>query len=211
MKIYRLYLSLSKKYGRPRDFWAKWCKRKKTWQEKEEIVIGAILTQRTSWKNVEMALKNLRGMKALSIKGIYQAGRKNIKLLENPIRPSGFYKQKAQRLFRLCKFIIENHKSLERFFKQSLKTCREQLLELPGIGPETADSILLYAGYKPVFVIDEYTRRFVKKHNLSDKLSYEHLQYLFEKSLPKDVKVYQDFHAMIVLEGKGTSWDLVVG
>ena len=208
MKIYQLYLSLSKKYGTPKEFWKKWCKRNKTWQDKEEIVLGAILTQRTSWQNVELVFKNLREANILSIEKIYQVGKKSRGSLEELIRSSGFYKQKAQRLFQLCKFIIENHKSLERFFGQDLKTCRQQLLKIYGIGPETADSILLYAGDKPIFVIDEYTRRFVKKHKLSTKFSYDYLQDLFQKNLPRNVKTYQDFHAMIVLEGKGTSWDL---
>lgn len=208
-KIYQLYISLLRKYGKPRDFWRKWCKKEKTKKDKEEIIFGAILTQRASWKNVELALKNLREAKILSIEKIYQVGEKNRESLEKLIRPSGFYRQKAKRLFILSKFVVENFKTLENFFKQDLKTCREQLLELPGIGTETADSILLYAGQKPIFVIDEYTRRFVKEHNLSNKLSYNYLQNLFQKSLPQDIKIYQDFHAMIVIEGKGTDWDLV--
>lgn len=209
-EIYQLYIFFLRKYGKPRDFWGKWCKRQKTKKDKEEILFGAILTQRTSWKNVELALKNLREAKILSIEKIYQVGEKNNReSLEKLIRPAGFYRQKAKRLFILSKFIVENFKTLENFLKQDLKTCREQLLELSGIGTETADSILLYAGQKPIFVIDEYTRRFVKEHNLSNKLSYDYLQDLFQKSLPQDVKIYQDFHAMIVLEGKGTDWDLV--
>jgi len=208
-KIYQLYISLLRKYGKPRDFWRKWCKKEKTKKDKEEIIFGAILTQRASWKNVELALKNLREARILSIEKIYQVGEKNRESLEKLIRPSGFYRQKAKRLFILSRFIVENFKTLENFFKQDLKTCREQLLELPGIGTETADSILLYAGQKPTFVIDEYTRRFVKEHNLSNKLSYDYLQNLFQKSLPQDIKIYQDFHAMIVIEGKGTDWDLV--
>jgi len=155
-----------------------------------------------------LVFKNLREANILSIEKIYQVGKKSRGSLEELIRSSGFYKQKAQRLFQLCKFIIENHKSLERFFGQNLKTCRQQLLKIYGIGPETADSILLYAGDKPIFVIDEYTRRFVKKHKLSTKFSYDYLQDLFQKNLPRNVKTYQDFHAMIVLEGKGTGWDL---
>jgi len=209
-EIYQLYIFFLRKYGKPRDFWGKWCKRQKTKKDKEEILFGAILTQRTSWKNVELALKNLREAKILSIEKIYQVGEKNNReSLEKLIRPAGFYRQKAKRLFILSKFIVENFKTLENFLKQDLKTCREQLLELSGIGTETADSILLYAGQKPIFVIDEYTRRFVKEHNLSNKLSYDYLQDLFQKSLPQDVKIYQDFHAMIVLKGKGTDWDLV--
>ena len=191
-----------KKYGKPEGFWKKWCRMRKTKEDKEEIVLGAILTQRTNWKNVELALRNLRRAKVLSIERIYQIGKKNRKLLEKLIRPSGFYKQKAENISRLCEFIVENYKSLEKFLKQDLESCRRQLLKLPGVGPETADSILLYVGEFPIFVIDEYTRRFVKKHNLANKLSYDYLQQLFQQNLPNDVKVYQDFHAMIVLDGK---------
>jgi endonuclease-3 related protein len=208
MKIYQLYLSLLKKYGAPRDFWKKWCKRDKNKRDQEEIALGAILTQRTSWQNVELALKNLQRENILSIKGVYQVGKKNLEMLERLIRPSGFYKQKAKRLFRFCEFIIKNSTSLEKFFNQDLEICRKQLLEISGIGPETADSILLYGGDKPIFVIDEYTRRFVKKYKITDKVSYDHLQKLFQKNLPRNVKIYQDFHAMIVLEGRGTGWDL---
>lgn len=202
MRIEQLYFSLSKKYGEPKDVWKKWCKRHKTKQDREEIVLGAILTQRTSWRNAEMALKKLKEANALSIKGIYRIGRKNRGRLEKLIRSSGFYKQKAKRLFLLCKFIIENHGTLAKFFSQDLSVCRRQLLELYGIGPETADSILLYAGDKLIFVIDEYTRRLAKKRKLASELSYNYLQELFQGNLPQDVRTYQDFHAMIVLEGK---------
>jgi len=209
-KIYQLYLFLLKKYGEPREFWKEWCKREKNSKEREKIALGAILTQRTSWKNVELALKNLKEKKALSTEGVYLIGKNDMKLSENLIKPSGFYKQKAKRLFQFCEFIIKNYGSLKKFFKQDLITCRQQLLEIPGIGPETADTILLYAGGKLIFVIDEYTRRFVTKHNISSDLSYNHLQQLFQQNLPKDLNIYQDFHAMIVLEGKGTGWDLQI-
>jgi len=96
-----------------------------------------------------------------------------------------------------------------RFFQKDKNYCRAKLLSFYGIGEETADSILLYAGDKLTFVIDEYTKRFVKKHNLTSNLSYSYLQKLFEKNLPEDIKLYRDFHAMIVLEGRGTDWDLV--
>jgi len=206
-RIYQVYHSLLKKYGKPRDFWQKWCKRQKTKKDREEIVIGAILTQRTNWRNVELVLKNLKREKILSIKGVYQSYKINRKLLEKLIRPSGFYKQKTKRLFQLCRFIVKNYETLENFFRQDPEKCRKELLRIYGIGPETADSILLYAGGKPVFVIDEYTRRFVKKHHLSNKVlskasSYDYLQQLFKKNLPRNTKIYQDFHALIVLEGK---------
>lgn len=208
-KLHQLYLTLRLKYGQPRDFWQKWCQRNKSRQEREEIVIGAILTQRTNWRNVEMALANLRRTGNLSIKKIYHLAKNNRHLLESLIRPSGFYKQKAQRLTGLCKLIIGDHQTLPDFFQQDTALCRQQLLAISGIGPETADSILLYAGNKPVFVIDEYTRRWVKKYRLSQKFSYDYLQQLFQKNLPKSVRIYQDCHAMIVLEGKGTRWNLI--
>ncbi len=203
MKIYQLYLSLFEKYGKPEGFWRKWCKKRKTKRDREEIVLGAILTQRTNWKNVELALNNLKRAKIISLNDIYRLGKRSLAPL---IKPSGFYNQKAERIYHFSKFIIENYRTLENFFKQDLATCREELLKLPGIGLETADSILLYAGRKPIFVIDEYTRRFVKKYKISNNLSYNYLQDLFQKNLPKDVKIYQDFHAMIVLEGKGPGW-----
>jgi len=202
MKIYQLYRSLLKKYGQPMDFWKKWCQKNKTWQDKEEIILGAILTQRTNWRNVEMVFNKLREAHALSIKGIYRIGKNNRGPLERLIRSSGFYKQKAKRLFLLCEFIVKNYGASEKFFNQDLAICRRQLLEIYGIGPETADSILLYAGDKPIFVIDEYTRRFVKKYGISDKTSYDYLQQLFQENLPKNVQLYQDFHALIVLDGK---------
>jgi len=208
-KIFQLYQGLLKKHGTPRDFWQKWCKKNKTKQDREEIVLGAMLTQRVNWFNVEKALVNLKKERTLSIKGVYGLGKGNMSLLEKLIRPSGFYKQKAKRVFAICQFIIENFGSLEKFFQQDLAVCRKQLLCLYGIGPETADSILLYAGDKPIFVIDEYTRRFCQKHNITKNTSYKYLQDLFQQNLPEEVKVYQDFHALIVLDGKGTGWDLV--
>ena len=198
-KIYKLYISLLKKYRGPQEFWKKWCKTKKTRQDRTAIALGAILTQRTNWRNVELALKNLKKARALSIRKVHQTDRK---LLEKLIKPSGFYRQKAERLIGLCRFVVKNFKTLEKFFKQPLKICREQLLALPGVGPETADSILLYAGHKPIFVIDEYTRRFAKKHRLTEELSYNNLQQLFQQNLPKNVKIYRDFHALIVLDAK---------
>jgi len=207
-QIYKIYLELLEKYGSPKDFWQKWCKRKKTLRDKEEIVLGAMLTQRVSWFNVEKALENLRGQKALSVKGAYELGKRDIKLLEGLIKPSGFYKQKAQRIFGLCEF-LERSGGFEKFLENPVMVCRDKLLALNGIGPETADSILLYAGGKPVFVIDEYTRRFVERRKLSKIFSYSHLQDLFQRGLPQEVMIYQDYHAMIVLEGRGTSWDLL--
>jgi len=195
----KLYKELKRKYGPPKGQWSLWCKRSKTNKERERVIIEAILTQRTNWRNVELAIKNLNQAKISSLQDIFRRGPKK---LENLIKPSGFYKAKAQYLFNLVKFIIENYDSLEKMKKEKTEKLREKLLQLKGIGPETADSILLYALDKPIFVIDEYTRRLVKKRKLAKNLSYNFLQKLFEKNLRKDFKLYQDFHALIVINGK---------
>ncbi len=195
----KLYKKLKRKYGLPKGQWVLWCKRPKTGKEREEVIIGAILTQRTNWKNVELALNNLKRAKINSLKNIYKLGAKKLASL---IRPSGFYQVKGDCLFYLAEFILNNYGDLERMKKVKLKELREQLLTLKGIGPETSDSILLYALDKPVFVIDEYTRRLVKKRGLVKDLSYAFLQKLFEQKLRKGFQLYQDFHALIVIDGK---------
>lgn len=195
----KLYQELEKKYDKPQGQWRLWCQRLKTNKEREEVIIGAILTQRTNWNNVELTLKNLKKAKIDSLKDIYQLGPLK---LENLIKPSGFYKVKAQYLFNLAQFVIKTYGTIEKMKKVETKELREQLLSLKGIGPETADSILLYALDKPSFVIDEYTRRLIKKRNLAKNLSYAFLQKLFEKNLRKDFRLYQDFHALIVIDGK---------
>lgn len=197
----KLYKELKDKYGKPKDQWQLWCKRPKTDREREEVLIGAILTQRTNWKNVELALNNLKESKINSLKDIYRLGAKKLAPL---IKPSGFYKAKAQYLFNLAEFIIKNYGSLEEMRKAELKGLREKLLKLKGIGSETADSILLYALDKPIFVIDEYTRRLVKNHHLTAQTNYHFLQKLFEENLKRDYRLYQDFHALIVIDGKNT-------
>jgi len=198
----KIYKGLKRKYGTPKGQWKLWCKRPKTERGREEVIIGAILTQRTNWKNVELALNNLKKAKINSLRDIYQLGEKRLAPL---IKPSGFYKAKAQYLFNLAKFIVENYGSLEKGMKKAeLKELREELLELKGIGPETCDSILLYALDKPIFVIDEYTRRLLKKYNLAAQTNYQFLQKSFEGNLRKDFRLYQDFHALIVINGKNS-------
>jgi len=195
----KLYKQLRKKYGSPKGQWSLWCKRPKTEKEREEVIIEAILTQRANWNNVRLAFENLKREKMDYLKGIYQKGEKKLAPL---IRPSGFYKTKANYLFNLAQFILKNYGGVNKMKKEKLQDLREELLKLKGIGFETADSILLYALDKPIFVIDEYTRRFVKKHKLAKNLSYHFLQKLFEGEVKKDLRLYQDFHALIVIDGK---------
>jgi len=201
-KLEKLYTELREKHGTPKGHWGLWCKRKKTDAEREEVMIGAILTQNTNWGNVRLAMANLSGENACSLKAIRKLAIKNIDGLQTLIRPAGFFRQKAGYLAVLAEFCEKKHGGVNNMLKADPLVIRNELLSLKGIGPETADSILLYALHKPVFVIDEYTRRLVKKRRLAKDISYEKLRALFEKNIKKDYRLYQDFHALIVVEGK---------
>ena len=167
---------------------------------KVEIVVGAILTQNTAWKNVEKAIKNLKERKMLSLERLTSAKPKE---LEEAIRPSGFYKQKAKRLSNLFKYIKANYSTLERFFDKDKNELRNELLNLNGIGNETADSIVLYAAEKPTFVIDAYTRRIMNRvYGIDEGIEYNKLKEYFESRLRSDLELYKDFHAQFVELGK---------
>jgi endonuclease-3 related protein len=199
-----LYFDLLKKYGEPGPW--PWFGQGKP-HTSEEIAIGAVLTQNTNWKNVEKAIGNLKGEKVCTIKGIYQLEsnsftRRRLVKLKELIRPSGFYNQKATRLFEFCKFVVEDYGDLLSFFKLFIQEAREKLLAINGIGKETADTILLYADHKPVFVVDAYTKKFAKAYDLTKETDYDYLQSFFTKNLPVSVKLYQDYHALIVRWGK---------
>jgi len=153
-------------------------------QSRFEVIVGAYLTQNTSWSNVEIAMSKLRSAKVLSVDGIRSL---SIRKLEKLIRSSGYFRQKAGRLKRFVESLDRNYGgSLTKMFAQPTAELREQLLALNGVGPETADSILLYAGQHPVFVVDAYTRRIVARHEIApQKASYEELRQLFERSLAR--------------------------
>lgn len=200
-KVEKLYHDLKNKHGKPKDQWQLWCKRPKTAKDREEVMIGAILTQQANWKNVELAMARLEESNLCSLRKIYNLAKKDTNKLGELIRPSGFYKQKAAYLFNLTEFVA-NNSGLTGLDKLPLDYLRPELLKVKGVGPETADSILLYALDKPSFVIDEYTRRLVKKKKISSVFGYEYLRNLFEKNLKRDYCLYQDFHALIVIDGK---------
>ena len=147
-----------------------------------EVIVGACLTQNTSWHNVEIAVRNLHAARVLSVEGI-----RNISLprLERLVRSSGYFRQKARMLKTFINFLDQEYGgSLSRMFAQPTAQLREELLALNGVGPETADSILLYAGQHAVFVVDAYTRRLAVRHGiLSEKASYEEVRSLFEQAL----------------------------
>ncbi len=152
-----------------------------------EVIVGAYLSQNTAWTNVERALENLRAAGILSVEGIRKARRAKLGRL---IRPSGYFRQKAQRLKTFVAFLDEEYGgSLETMFSQPTVRLREQLLDLNGVGPETADSILLYAGNHPVFVVDAYTRRILERHAiLPEGTDYEEIRELFQRALVPMVK-----------------------
>jgi len=147
-----------------------------------EVIVGAYLTQNTSWSNVERALDKLRAARILSVSGIR---RTPLPKLERLIRSAGYFRQKAQRLKTFVRFLDRHYDgSLARMFAQPTSKLREELLTLNGIGPETADSILLYAGNHPVFVVDAYTRRILERHQLiAPHASYDEIRELFEQAL----------------------------
>lgn len=147
-----------------------------------EVIVGAYLTQNTAWTNVERALENLRRASALTIEGIRKM---RLSRLERLIRPSGYFRQKAKRLKTFIKFLDNNYGgSLARLLRQPTEKLREELLSLNGVGPETADSILLYAGNHPVFVVDAYTRRILDRHGILPATSdYDEIHQLFERAL----------------------------
>ncbi len=152
-----------------------------------EVIVGAYLTQNTAWTNVERALANLRDAGALSVDAMRRI---RIAKLERLIRPSGYFRQKAQRLKTFVKFLDRRYGgSLEEMFSQPTQRLREELLSLNGVGPETADSILLYAGNHPIFVVDAYTRRILDRHGiLPANTGYEEIRRLFENALQPVVK-----------------------
>jgi endonuclease-3 related protein len=159
-----------------------------------EVVVGAVLTQNTNWKNVEKAIANLKKEGALNEKAILEM---DIRKLQRLVKPSGFYKQKAERLKLVTRKWVELKDA-----DLSSRQLRSEWLSVKGIGKETADSILLYAMDRPFFVIDAYTRRFCKRHLKKEFREYDDYRWFFEKNLPRNIKLYKEYHALIVEWGK---------
>ena len=166
-----------------------------------EVIVGAILTQNTSWSNVEKAIDNLKKAGILSAPVMRGVDRDE---LAQVIKPSGFYRLKAKRLKRFVDFLYEEFDGdMNRMRSQDRGSLRERLLKVDGIGPETADSIILYALGEPIFVVDAYTKRIFSRHKLiSEKWSYEEVQGMVMGELGQDVEIYNEFHALLVFLGK---------
>src|SRR5262245_42452348 len=182
------YRSLYSRWG-PQNWWPA--------QSRLEVIVGAYLTQNTNWGNVEKAMANLRQARLLSVKGLRQASPRKLRQL---VRPSGYFRQTAKKLKNFIRFLDTKYGgSRDRLFAQPTARLRSELLELNGVGPETADSILLYAGNHPVFVVDAYTRRIFERHGLiSPKAGYEDIRSFVEHTLAGPST------GAIVLDGAGS-------
>lgn len=166
-----------------------------------EVCVGAILTQAVSWRNVEIVIKSLKVAQLLRVEAI--AGL-DIEALAQYLRPARYYRQKARCLHAFCSHVMRDHGGqVEAFLARPTHVVREELLRTRGIGPETADAILLYAGNHPVFVVDAYTRRLLVRLGLGDpNITYDEMQNLFVASVAKNVSIYNEYHALIVRLGK---------
>ena len=165
-----------------------------------EVVVGAVLTQQTSWNNVAKAIAALKSARKMSLNSICSIKTEE---LEKLIRPSGYYRQKSKRLKTLCLYIKRKHSTLEAFLLQEKGALREELLSISGIGKETADSIILYAAGKPIFVIDAYTRRILSRvFSMQEDMDYDSLQAMFHERIPPSERLYNDMHAQFVEIGK---------
>jgi endonuclease-3 related protein len=168
-----------------------------------EVIVGAILTQNTSWNNVKKAIDNLKQGKLLNPSALKKI---NIRRLAKLIRASGYYNQKAKKLKNFINFLFRDYQgNLSKMLKQELFSLRQELLSVNGIGPETADSIILYAANKPIFVVDAYTKRILSRHNLiKEEADYAKIQQMFMESLRPDAKLFNEYHALFVKLGKDT-------
>jgi len=191
-QLLELYKRLSAHFG-PQDWWPG--------DSPFEIMVGAILTQNTNWKNVEKAIDNLKGAGVLSLPAMSDLPQA---LLAEYIRPAGYYNIKAVRLQNFFSLINDQWDGdLDFFLQQPTSDLREQLLSVKGIGPETADSMVLYAAEKPTFVVDTYTHRILSRHNIIDEsFDYHEIQELFLDNLNEDTCLFNEYHALIVQVGK---------
>ena len=190
--LQNIYRQLMDSYG-PQHWWPA--------EESFEVMVGTILTQSAAWLNAEKAIANLKAAQALSPPALR---RFNLSELAALIHPSGYYNAKARKLKSLVHWLGENYEdSLEKLFTNSTDQLRQQLLSIYGIGEETADSIILYAANKPIFVIDAYTRRIINRIGLApDSSSYAAYQALFVENLPIDTEMFNEYHALLVYLGK---------
>lgn len=188
LKIYRvLYRTFGPQYWWPGD-------------TPFEVMVGAILAQNTNWRNVARAIDNIKRAHLLAPQRLL----KKRTLIPELIKPSGFYKIKSRRLITFLEYFVKNYNGdVTKLKKKKSTVLRRELLKIKGIGYETADSILLYALSKPVFVVDAYTRRIFSRHKFFEyDLPYDEIRNAFERNLPRSLKIYNEYHALLVKLGK---------
>lgn len=192
LKLFEVYNLLYKRYG-PRHWWPA--------DNAFEVIVGAILTQNTNWANVERAIFKLKKERLLNPAAIYSL---NLKRLARLIRPCGYYNIKAKRLKNFIAYLFSKYSGrLAIMSRRPTWLLRKEMLSVKGVGPETADSIILYALGKPVFVVDAYTRRIMNCQGaIRSDSSYDEIQSVFMKNLPKDVKLFNEYHALLVEHAK---------
>ncbi|MDD5558546.1 endonuclease III domain-containing protein [Candidatus Methylomirabilis sp.] len=191
-RLLSLYRHLFRHFG-PQRWWPA--------RSRFEVIVGAILTQNTAWTNVEKAIAAIRIARLLNPRGIDAAPQESLARL---IRSAGYYNMKAGRLKQFTRFLLTRYNgSVQRMFRTELTELRKELLGISGIGEETADSILLYAGDRPIFVVDAYTRRVLERHGLiAANTSYTGIQRLFMTHLSADSALFNEYHALLVAVGK---------
>jgi endonuclease-3 related protein len=191
-KLNEIYELLLKAYG-PQHWWPA--------ESPLEVMVGAVLTQNTNWQGVEQAIDNLKRNNLLNqhkLKAI------SIEELSRLIKPAGYFNLKARRLKNLIGMVAESYGAdLDAMEQVETAQLRQELLLVNGVGPETADSILLYAFHRPIFVVDTYTYRVTSRHGLiEEEANYQALQDLFMEHLPLDVEMFNEYHALLVRVGK---------
>jgi len=193
MNSFEIYKILKNHFGNVGSWWPK--------DSPFEVIVGAILTQQSTWTNVEKALKNLKDKNILNPSSIANLPMDELKIL---VKPSGFFNQKAERLKYMSQYIMDKYQgNIELFFNKNNKELRQELLGLKGVGLETADSIILYSAEKNEFVIDAYTKRIYSRLGLvKDTIDYESLKDYIIKDIPEELMIYQEFHGLLVLTGK---------
>jgi endonuclease-3 related protein len=190
MNLTLIYLKLLKSFGK-QNWWPA--------DSKFEILLGAILTQQTTWRNVEAVIRKLK-MKGLLTP--HSLASTPVEEVERLIRQTGFFRQKAQRLLNISKYLLTTYQgSMEALFDQPTTSLRTELLSLKGVGLETADSIMLYAGDKLTFPIDAYTLRICRRLGVKER-KYERIKKTFEEQLPRDLEIYKELHALLDKLGK---------
>ena len=191
-KLNEIYQLLLKAYG-PQNWWPA--------ESPLEVMVGAVLTQNTNWHGVEKAIANVKKNGLLSLAKLHH---RSIEELAECIKPAGYFNLKARRLKNLIGMVTEAHGGdLKVMGQMETAQLRQKLLSVNGVGPETADSILLYAFHRPIFVVDTYTYRVTSRHGLiEEEVNYQALQDLFMEHLPLDVNMFNEYHALLVRVGK---------